>query len=77
MSKRERMLAIYAVLLGLASLSSILTYGISGTFWWVETTREDGERAFILSALHISTGIGGIVGAATLIVDWLGGDNER
>ena len=77
MKKREKLLCCYAVLLGVASLSSLITYGVSGIFWWVEIPRYDGEREFILGMLHITTAIGGVVGASLLAADWLqGGDEE-
>jgi hypothetical protein len=76
MTKKERLLCIYIVLLGVASLTSVLSYGITGAFWWVETTRSDGERALILGLLHLFTAVGGVVSAALLIADWLNTDAD-
>lgn len=76
LTKKERLLCLYVVVLGLAALSSIVSYGVTGAFWWVETTRADAERAFILGMLHVITTVGGIVGAVALVIDWLETDAD-
>lgn len=71
MSKKERLLAIYAAFLGFASLTSLVTYGVTGSFWWVETTRQDVERGLILAMLHVVLSVGGVVGTIMLVGTWL------
>lgn len=77
MTKKERMLSIYAALLGLASLSSLLTYGVTGSFWWVEIGRQDIERGMILTMLHLVMTIGGVIGTVSLVTDWLSEGDSR
>ena len=67
---KYKLLATVGLFLGLLSLTSLIAYGVSGSFWWVETTRQDGERAVILFLMHLLPWISGVAGFAYLFSEW-------
>jgi hypothetical protein len=65
----HKIIAALAALIGLAALLSVVVYGATGSFWWVEVQRQEIERGFILFAGHVFSLVAGIAGVVWWFIE--------